>query len=1133
MYEFDKWDYVYPAEFPDEPAVPGQRHQRKKGYGATPTFELDLDRLLAVSYTLSHLDVLQNLSSGERCEDCGGKSSSLRACDAAFPSNLAFSWPETGGGNGKQLSCKRGGLCNDCDSKTEGTYWYCRRCRSGPTTHEDVWGFDIDEPRVLRTEGTLWALSTPSAGEQPLEHPADVWRRQQLELAESIREGVLRFGRKSRQSDLLVKTAAKFISEARLRHMSKGNQQAMLDVIHALHDQCGLVSGVDGELLLPRTLDAATARADAALTSDADVPVFKSTFCMSALLQTTQTVSVLTGDVAGILQEMLLHPRIAPESIFIETRGDDPRVYCDENGRPLSGPEPWHTERHRKLMATVPPGAKVLMVGLHTDGVHTASGSKYPLSISIENFTGAERPGERGLCKAGLAGNIDIRKPRGSSVAEKLNDRQKSLKNNLLAREAAELLARLDALAGSPVRFLVPRRNLSGGIDFVEESLYIRVWGWRADMAEQQALLGVYKDSCCNGFCFEHAIADGKGGVGTSNRPHMSLLAGDSCATAQLRDVEGTSRRQKEAMRVVWDEGLEAGRTRARALGVRLDVQGHLARLCNLFPHIDRGQFGAFNPDTLHTLLTGILSKHSRVLDALMLRYHAKVATFKSNEDVHNLVDERLVSMGVRYGCPSFHRSFWGNGDIGSLKGHQVLALVECLPFTFAGCKMLIADDGVRRDALSLTDALCRLTRELKTSQFYSEADLDALETQVAQMFALMHRVMDYLLLEGGDGGGKKKKKAAASSAASAAAAAPAAAVPGKEDSDGPGFGYDIPKAHSLTGLRSTFLRFGFSGHMDTEAGEHSMKGLQAEAKFAPRVNPGGVFVDPDDVGHTDPLLAKLIAFDAMGAARQTSSGGRVPRGFNGKVPQPSAANRSVVGEGTRWVSLLFGLRKGTNGPPVSDDTLSGVPAFLNTRFAAAYAATSGGKGGTGAATSASASSFSAGSAFWYHPDVPVEATNRDVAYHIFLSGHCVRTKSGTFVQLILPVVASSLAQLSGSGGRLALVYEFVPCDPSTPTYPELPVPWLVRGSLNLIPTESLAARAAVVPLFGDAHRPPRDQRDQFLVNEYAEPRFASPANRPVFLRCSAQGCGGRLQKPTVYGTIVACPLCKRTRPWF
>lgn len=1126
MYEFDKWDYVYPAEFADEPAVPGKR-QKKKGYDATPTFELDLYRLLAVSYTLSHLDVLQNPSSGERCEDCGEKAGSLRACDAAFPSNLAFSWPEDGGANGKQLSCKRAGICGDCDTKTEGTYWYCRRCRSGPTTHEDVWGFDIDEPRVLRTEGTLWALSAPSAGADELEHPADVWRRQQLERAESIREGVLRFGRKSRQSDLLIKTAAKFVSEARLRHMSKGNQQAMLDVIHALHDQCGLVEGVDGELLLPRTLDAATARADAALTSDADVPVYKSTFCMSALLQTTQTVSVLTGDVAGILQEMLLHPRIAPESLFIETRGDDPRVYCDENGNKLSGPEPWHTERHRNLMATVPNGAKVLMVGLHTDGVHTSAGSKYPFSISIENFTGAERPGERGLCKAGLAGNVDIRKPRGSQVSEKLNDRQKSLKYNLLAREAAELLARLNALAGTAVRFLVPRRNQSGGIDFVEESMYIRVWGWRADMAEQQALLGVYKDSCTNGFCFEHATADGKGGVGSKNRPHMSLLVGDSCATAQLRDVEGTSRRQKEAMRVVWDEGLEAGRARARALGVRLDVQGHLARLCYLFPHIDRGQFGAFNPDTLHTLLTGILSKHARVLDALMLRYHAKLATFKSNEDVHNLVDERLVSMGVRYGCPSFRRSFWGNGDIGSLKGHQVLALVECLPFTFAGCKMLIADDGVRRDALSLTDALCRLTRELKTSQFYSDADLDALETQVTQIFALMHRAMDHLLVEGGDGGGGKKKK-------KAAAAGPAApVVPGKEDSSGPGHGYDIPKAHSLTGLRSTFLRFGFSGNMDTEAGEHSMKGLQAEARSAPRVNTGGVFVDPDDVGHTDPLLAKLIAFDAMGAARQTSSGGRAPRGFNGRVPQPSAANRSVVGEGTRWISLLFGLRKGTNGPPVPNDTLRGVSAFLTARFPAAFAAASGAAAGRGAASSASASSSSAASDFWYHPDVPVEATNRDVAYHIFLSGHCVRTKSGTFAQLILPVVASSLAQLSAPRGRLALVYEFVPCDPSAPTYPELPVPWLVRGSLNFVPTDSLAARAAVVPLFGNALRSPRDLRDQFLVNEYAEPRFASPADRPVFLRCSAQGCGGRLPKPAVYGNHVACPLCKRSRPWF
>jgi len=61
----------------------------------------------------------------------------------------------------------------------------------------------------------------------------------------------------------------------------------------------------------------------------------------------------------------------------------------------------------------------------------------------------------------------------------------------------------------SSVRSRVPRRNPSGGIDFVEEILYIRVWEWRADMAEQQALLGVHKDSCTNGFCFEHAAEAG------------------------------------------------------------------------------------------------------------------------------------------------------------------------------------------------------------------------------------------------------------------------------------------------------------------------------------------------------------------------------------------------------------------------------------------------------------------------------------------------------------------------------------------------------------------------------------------------------------------------------------------------
>jgi hypothetical protein len=622
----------------------------------------------------------------------------------------------------------------------------------------------------------------------------------------------------------------------------------------------------------------------------------------------------------------------------------------------------------------------------------------------------------------------------------------------------------------------------------------------------------------------------------------MSLDAGDSCATAQLRDVEGTARRQKEAMRVVWDKGLEAGRAWARAHGVRLDVQGHLARLSHLFPHSDRGQFGAFSPDTLHTLLTGILAKHAHVLDALMLRFHAKAANFKSNEDVRNLVDERLVALGARYGCPSFQRSFWGNGDLGSLKGHQVLALVECLPFTFAGCKVLIADDAVRRDALALSDLLCRLTRELKTKQFYSDADLDALETNTTRIFALMHTVMDHLLVPVDPAASKKR--------------APANPLQhGREESSGPGHLYDIPKTHNLTGLRSKILRFGFAGNMDTEAGEHSMKALQAEALSTPRVTSSVVYVDPDEVGQSDPLLAKLIAFDAMGAARDATSVRLEPRNAHGKVPRPSAANRSVVGEGTRWISLLFGLRKGSNGPPVPEATLSSIATFLTAHFQGQRFASTGVAAAAGTRISASspsdapsAASSTASSAassassscavassctIWFHPDAPVASTNSDVAYHIFLAGHCVRTKAGSFAQIILPVVATSLERLSDTRGRMALVCEFVHSAASTPTYPELPVPWLVRGSLALVPVESLASRAAVVPLFGSAHLPPRDLRDHFLVNEYAEPRFNGPENRGVFLRCSSEGCVGTLPKPSVYGSEVSCPLCKRSRPWF
>ena len=158
VYELDNWECFYPAEVVD----PG----KKKGYPGTSTYELDLPSLLSVSYILSHLDVLQNNGSSEICQECGSKPDELRTCDGAFPSNLGFSWPETGQAHGKQLSCKRGFICDACDTTPGDDCWYCRDCRSATATHEDVLGYDIDEPSCLRTKGSdaTYGFSLSAAG---------------------------------------------------------------------------------------------------------------------------------------------------------------------------------------------------------------------------------------------------------------------------------------------------------------------------------------------------------------------------------------------------------------------------------------------------------------------------------------------------------------------------------------------------------------------------------------------------------------------------------------------------------------------------------------------------------------------------------------------------------------------------------------------------------------------------------------------------------------------------------------------------------------------------------------------------------------------------------------------------------
>jgi hypothetical protein len=420
----------------------------------------------------------------------------------------------------------------------------------------------------------------------------------------------------------------------------------------------------------------------------------------------------------------------------------------------------------------------------------------------------------------------------------------------------------------------------------------------------------------------------------------------------------------------------------------------------------------------------------------------------------------------------------------------------------------------------------------LKTKQFYSEVDLAALETKTARILDLMHKVMDHLLVEVEPEPTSKKSKAAA-------AKAPAIGAK-KEATYGPGHLFDIPKVHGLTGQRFRFLRFGFSGNMDTEAGEHSMKALQAEARSTPRLRVGRVFVDPDELGDIDPLLAKLLAHDALSASQSETARGARPRNGHGpvRVPEPCASNRSVVGEGNRWVQLAFGLRKGNNGPPIQEPALASIQRFLAENYATvlqgstrpnAVAASS---ASSSASSSDSPPSSSASTAFWFHPDAPVVASSGDVSYHIFLAGHCVKTHAGTYAQVILPVVATSQSQLAAKH-KLSLVFQFVPRDPASPTYPELPVPWLVRGTMALVALSSLVSRASIVPLFGRAYRVASDTTPQFLVNDYSDPVFAGPAERQVFLHCAYAGCIGMLPKPAIYGAEVECTVCKRTRPWF
>ena len=466
VYPFDYTNKYVRGFIASDPGVPASRVKKVKfpaenfSEPGTETYKFMLETALDFSYTLSQADVLQNYNvSMSECQVCGNSKDleELIRCDGCSPHNIGCTWPQ--GALGRQFACFRGALCASCYKvapKINKRFWYCSDCVTGPSSHFQVWGHDINEPRFLRAPGSMWASSTPTRS--PFidwsREPSERYTRRlndRLQAAENTRLRLMRCGAAEKQQE----SAVMLIRELRDANFSNGEQQRMLSIMNKLHEHHLLVESSTSPLLVPKTLGALKARATGTVVDDSDVTLTVSQICMTEMLQPLNVVEVSRVDIAEVLQSMLLDEDLSGSACIFEGNNSDPRVYVDLDDNFLQGPEIYHGTTYSRLLATVPDGAFLIVFSMHSDGVNSFGHSRHPFHVMLENVPTVHRDSKKELRCLGMGNSPCLRKPRNSNIPEDLNPDQRAVKATIISRVGAELLADAEELARTGAEFVL------------------------------------------------------------------------------------------------------------------------------------------------------------------------------------------------------------------------------------------------------------------------------------------------------------------------------------------------------------------------------------------------------------------------------------------------------------------------------------------------------------------------------------------------------------------------------------------------------------------------------------------------------------------------------------------------------
>ena len=1048
----------------------------------TRTARVYLCDLLGTGFALPHNDVKANMGDRSRCDTCGIKNPphAMRVCDGQHPSNVGQTIPENG--HGLQFACNRGAICDTCalELDEESKYWFCRKCTAPVASRQAVWGSGISEPSYFRPPESAAISSRPSPSHWFLsgEEPSHYWTRRCEEKASRRADVLLRRGN-STDTSHIVEASSAFLRAARKFGMSQGTLAGVLKVIHHLHDNDCLVVGAIGTkgiCALPRDMRTLTTRADGNVDVDKDINFETTVLSQAELRQNRQVVRVWKTNAVAAIQCLMLDEQFPPGSMYMQRRGDVGNEYQNEDGVPLHASEAYGSERWNQLLGTIEHGVFLLAISIHSDGVTTGDRSHYPWTVSVVNFPHKYRSGEFGSCKIAFAEKPSIRKPRGTKKHEGLDPGQKRFKNSLSSRIAAECLGDLDFAAQQPLTFLY--RRIDGVI--LEERFQIRMHHAAQDIEEWMGCNGTSGKNCNDCLGVQHAMSDGKGAPGTDNRPFMDLSVQGNCATAELRTPLAHLQIQSSLMKLARTDGKTVADKQAKEVRVRYDVENALLNLSSLMPHENgcRGSYGVNGLDILHGLRTGVFDKLVKVLDCVLRKYYDRKSLIKTEEDVRHETDSRLSQMSNWYGHVNFKEGFWGRGDGGGLKGHEVSALVRLLPFAFVGCSDLVEDPRIRKRVLSVTWNLIRLLAEFETDQMYTSKQTEELQVRVTQGIQGMHYLMDILKNEDGS-------------------------------TFGPGHVFDVLKTHILGGAVKFILRFGSLRIIDTEGGERDM---------------GNLKIADGLVGQTPAALLRRLAALSMDHATRSAAPKPPDTGRSRmRVRAPSfSSRRAEFGNTSSWDPISETLQSGTHGPPVPSSITTAV--LNSTRSLMRL------RDGDSLFFDDQVSCPCADQTVQYYvlkPGHCVQLTNDQYAQILV----------PLLVIALRPTAAASpmtLLEPRDSSGPQVLVSLFAFVCPlrHSGCHPELPVPWLKHQKLAVLPVTRIRKRVHVVPLFGQHQRPTGQTDTHYLVNTSADPFFAAVEPPVVYLKCKQPLCGGRLPKPSTTGTKVTCAACRVPVVW-